>query len=129
MQSREFKNYKAEWEYKATIDNEDKKDKEQIEFKGIEVKFFTNNEFQYSKVKNSYHTENDQFMLLEWFEINNRTVFLFNDKHGVISIFDCYQGDLIHTTEDTDIFIYDYKKCLIIMSIFTSVAGFGKLFQ
>ncbi len=100
MQSREFKEFKAEWQYDI---------KEEKEFKGIEVKFFKNNKFQYSKIKNNYHTKNDRFMLLEWFEVNNKTVFIFNEEHGLITIFDAETGDLIHKTEDNDVFIYDYQ--------------------
>ncbi len=103
MQSRSFKNFTAEWQY------DDIKDCKEQKFEGVEVKFFENNKFQYSKFKNSYHTEKDEFMLLEWFEVDNKTIFLFNDKHGLISIFDAKTGDLIHQTEDNDVFIYDYK--------------------
>jgi hypothetical protein len=91
MQNRGFKNFTATWQH------------------GNEVQFFKDGKFQYSKFKNDDHTKNDLFMLLEWFEVDNKTVFIFNEKHGLISTFDAETGELIHTTENDDVFIYNYE--------------------
>ncbi len=99
MQTRTFKEYKAEWFYHEIKDASE----------NIEVKFYKDNVYQYSKMKNNYHTEHDKFMLLEFFEINNKNVFIFNDKHGCISVFDCETSILIHQTKNNDVFIYNYE--------------------
>ncbi len=48
-------------------------------------------------------------MLLEWFEMDDTFVFLFNQEHGQIGIFDANTLELLHSTKFYDVFITDYK--------------------
>lgn len=82
MQIFEFKEYKAKWENKQ-----------------LEVKFFKNNEYLFSKNKNSYRTQDDEFMLFEYFELEGKIVFIFHEEHGCLSVFNADTGDLIHQSE------------------------------
>ena len=71
MQTLEYKEYKAEWIFEST-----KNDDDDDEYPPIQVKFYKNNEYQYTKLKNDYRTKNDNFMLLDWFDVNNKIVFI-----------------------------------------------------
>jgi hypothetical protein len=48
-------------------------------------------------------------LCVEFFEIDNKIVLLFNQEHGCLSIFDAITGQKMHDTCNDDLFIYDYK--------------------
>src|SRR5206468_3875235 len=70
-----------------------------------------------------YRTQDDKFMLLEWFESGteaktntdadtgsgDKTLLIFNEEHGMISVYDAESGTKIHNTYDSDVFISDFK--------------------
>ena len=131
MEKKQFKEYSAQWTYLSADDIEaDKKKKadsyvktnvdgieiyqpdENYEPIAVEVKFYKNDQYIYSKIKNSYRTNDDKFMLLEWFDDSDpgdKTLLIFNEEHGMISIYDADTGAKIHSTEDSDVFISDFK--------------------
>jgi hypothetical protein len=103
---RTFGIYRAEWTYLSAL-NEDESEPDPP--RSVEVSFFVNDELKYTKSKNNYRTQGDKFMLLEWFTLETSTVFLFNEDHGCIGVYDADSGELLHTTQDDDLFISNYQ--------------------
>jgi hypothetical protein len=73
------------------------------------VQFFQDDLLLFEKDKNSYHTEDDDFMLLEWFDVLGETRFIFNEHHGCIGVYQAFTGDLIHESDNNDMFITKYQ--------------------
>lgn len=104
INTKTFKNYTAKWSY--PIDDDDSN---VCQDQNVEVSFYKNDVFQYKLTKNPYRTENDKFMLLEWFKVDNKTVFLFNLSHGCISVIDADTGKELTKTENNDMFLSEYE--------------------
>jgi len=67
--------------------------------------------YLYSLRRNTYRTEGTKF-LLEFFQSStdpNQTMFIFNMRHGVISVCDAQSGQELHTDFEEDKFITTYK--------------------
>jgi hypothetical protein len=104
--------YHAEWRFQpqlyttkqVAILESGAQREETVDVYAIKVQFFKNDAPTFQLVKNPYHTEHDDFMLLEWF--GNKLVF--NDEHGCLSVFNADTGENLHTSLDTDMFITDY---------------------
>ncbi len=134
MEKKLFKQYSAQWTYLTDEDIEaDNKRKgksyEKVNDNGVEiyqtnenykpleveVKFYKNDQYIYSKNKNSYRTQHDKFMLLEWFDTSeangdDKTLLIFNEDHAMISVYDADSGVKIHNTIDcADTFITNFK--------------------
>lgn len=98
-----YKSYRAEW---------DQPTEEQIKDDPLAVDFYKDSEFLYSLKKNDYRTEDDDFVLLEWFDHPHdpsKTVFIFNLDHSVISVIDADTGKEIHQDKLFDVFISGYR--------------------
>lgn len=79
MEKREFKQYSAQWTYLPT---------DAIGLHDIvntEIKFFKDDHYMYSKVKKTFYARppsekyNGQFILLEWFDIDNKIYLILNE--------------------------------------------------
>lgn len=108
MNCSHYLDYRAEWDdIPEQVEIEDDDDKEDA----IVVRFYKNDKFLYSLNKNNYRTENDDFMLLEWFDhpTESKTVFLFNLEHGVISVIDADTGKELHHDAFSSVFISAYQ--------------------
>ena len=135
MDSRSYKNYSAKWrfmteeEIDAKNDIEDAKelakqsqlqshtelqtnDDPIVQEYSLKVDFYKDDQYLYSLSRNNYRTEDDdvrKFLLLEWFEINNQVVHIFNINHSIISIINADTGQEIHHDNLYDVFITDYE--------------------
>lgn len=117
--TRSFGPYSAKWSYEQEVVPDVKKQivcmdqtgetTHLLDKKAVKVQFFKDSAPTYSLWKNSYHTEDDDFMLLEWFSVDGRCVFVFNDEHGCLGVFDAETGSKLHESDNNDIFVTDYK--------------------
>jgi hypothetical protein len=118
MEHREFVScgicYSATWDYlqyvESNDDDDEDKDEDDNEKDPKVIVTFYRNRIEIGKLgKNNYKTKKDKFMLLEWFEMDNQVVFLFNQDHGQIGIFNADTCVLLRSTKNNDAFITNYK--------------------
>jgi hypothetical protein len=119
VQEAHFGKYSAKWCYEPEVVPEAYREYEiitsegtsieRIPVKAVVVVFFINNVESFKLMKNTYRTLEDEFMLLEWFQVSDKTLLLFNDEHGCISVFDADTGIKLHSSYNDDVFISDYR--------------------
>lgn len=104
---RKYKNYTARWEFQSLSDTDS--EDEDVEDFVMNVDFYKDDKKLYTLPMNTYHTDYQDFLLLEYFEIDGQVVHLFNLEHSMISIINADTGKEIHCDSLFDMFISDYK--------------------
>jgi hypothetical protein len=88
--------------------------------------------YMYSLRRNTYRTSNTRY-LLEFFNSQDITMFIFNSEHGIISVHDVETGKVLHNDECEDKFITDYtiidNKYLYIIGWFWTPIHFTALYK
>jgi len=114
-EERSYGKYTAKWSYPVektdSDDEDDQKDdqKDDQEEFVLSVEFYKDNELLYTLKRNGYRTYHHKYLLLEYFEIGDQVVHLFNLEHSVISIVNADTGVEIHRDKLYDMFIEDYQ--------------------